>query len=200
MTADVVQFSDHARVRHSAKALKPNMDSSTDMPLLSAAERSRKKYCKGMRLRDRQLQTADVLTPAKEATVPAPPSWSMSSSAELVMPLISSRYVKKSRGHALEISRNVDSCQDDCMSDDIAAIARRLTITREALGLSAAELCRQINCKPNRWSQYEAGERKITIEIANRLCDLYAVTLDWIYRGNAAMLPAALHAKMRKAA
>lgn len=73
-------------------------------------------------------------------------------------------------------------------------------MTREALDLSAADLCRQIGCKPNRWSQYEGGERKITLEVAIALCDEFGLSLDWIYRANPAQLPHALRLKMRQVA
>lgn len=76
------------------------------------------------------------------------------------------------------------------------SIAKRLQMTREALELSKAELCRGIGCKHPRWSQYESGDRRITLEIADKLCEKYGVTLDWIYRGNMSALPSALHHKL----
>lgn len=78
-------------------------------------------------------------------------------------------------------------------------IGKRIGDTREALGVNAAELCKIIDCAPNRWSQYESGKRRITIDIANALCDQYGVTLDWIYRGNPAGLPHALRMKIADA-
>jgi|1185.fasta_scaffold365834_1 transcriptional regulator with XRE-family HTH domain len=60
----------------------------------------------------------------------------------------------------------------------MASLAARLKLTREALGLSAAELCRSIDIKPNRWFQYENGERPITLEVANALCDQFGLSLD----------------------
>lgn len=86
------------------------------------------------------------------------------------------------------------------MVESSKALAKRLKLTREALDLSAAELCARIDVKPNRWSQYESGERRITIEVANRLCDEFGLSLDWIYRANPAQLPHALRIKMRQAA
>jgi len=86
------------------------------------------------------------------------------------------------------------------MAESLKSLSARLKMTREALDLSAADLCRQIKCKPNRWSQYEGGERRITLEVANALCDTFGVSLDWIYRANPAQLPHALRLKMRQAA
>lgn len=86
------------------------------------------------------------------------------------------------------------------MAESLKSLAARLKLTREALGLTAAELCRQIGCKPNRWSQYEGAERRVTLEVANALCDEFGLSLDWIYRANPAQLPHALRLKMRQAA
>ena len=80
------------------------------------------------------------------------------------------------------------------------ALGRRLELTREALGLTAAQLCKRINCKANRWSQYESGERRITLEIADRLCDEFGLSLDWIYRGNRALLPDVIRVKIPRIA
>ena len=86
------------------------------------------------------------------------------------------------------------------MRETQKSLGRRLAITREALELSAAELCKRIDCKQNRWSQYESGDRRITLEIAERLCDEFGLSLDWIYRGNRAMLPDAIRVKIPRVA
>ena len=86
------------------------------------------------------------------------------------------------------------------MAETLKSLANRLKLTREAIGISAADLCKRINVKPNRWSQYEGGERRITVEVANKLCDEFDLSLDWIYRANPAQLPHALRLKMRQAA
>lgn len=88
------------------------------------------------------------------------------------------------------------------MSTARADVAKRLKTLPDALDINAAELCRRINCKPNAWSQYVAqdGKRKITLAIANRLCDEFKLSLDWIYRGDASGLQARLIEKLREAA
>jgi transcriptional regulator with XRE-family HTH domain len=65
----------------------------------------------------------------------------------------------------------------------------RLRHTREALGLNQREFAMRANLKPNRYSQYETGARQLTIEAAQRICDEYGVTLDWLYRGDRSRLP-----------
>lgn len=86
------------------------------------------------------------------------------------------------------------------MVEPSKALAKRLKMTREAIGISAADLCKRIKVKPNRWSQYESGERRITVAVANKLCDEFDLSLDWIYRANPAQLPHALRLKMPQAA
>ena len=68
-------------------------------------------------------------------------------------------------------------------------IATRLRHTREALGLKQREFARRANLKANRYSQYESGTRSLTIDAAQRICDEYGVTLDWLYRGDRSRLP-----------
>jgi ribosome-binding protein aMBF1 (putative translation factor) len=116
------------------------------------------------------------------------------------MELYSSRSVNKSSVHALAIEKCWFADFNRGVPQTLKSIAIRLKSTREAIGVTAAELCRQINCKPNRWSQYESGDRKITVEVADRLCDEYGLTLDWIYRANPAGLPHRIHIKLRQIA
>lgn len=75
-------------------------------------------------------------------------------------------------------------------------IAKRLVALREAVAPNAADLCRRTGLAANRWSQYESGERPITLAAATILCDKYGVTLDWIYRGDDTGLPARLIEKL----
>ena len=71
---------------------------------------------------------------------------------------------------------------------------------RVALGMKAVQIAASVDCKPNRWSQYETGERPLTLEIANRLVDEYGVTLDWLYRGDRAALRGDLRERIPRAA
>ena len=69
------------------------------------------------------------------------------------------------------------------------SIAKRLVALRGALDISAAAMCRTTGMTANRWSQYENGGRRITLDAAVLLCEKYGVTLDWIYRGDESGLP-----------
>lgn len=81
-------------------------------------------------------------------------------------------------------------------------IVKRLQTLPEALDISAAELCRRIKCKPNAWSGYvkEDGKRVVTRPVANRLCDEFKLSLDWIYRGDTSGLQASLIKRLNEAA
>ena len=105
------------------------------------------------------------------------------------MLLDSSHNVKMSTDHGSAIEYHQPVSFNKGMVESSKALAKRLELTREALGISAADLCKRIKIKPNRWSQYESGERRITVEVANRLCDEFDLSLDWIYRANPAQLP-----------
>lgn len=89
---------------------------------------------------------------------------------------------------------------DGFMPDTLKAMGRRLKITREALELSAAELCKRIDCAPNRWSQYESGKRAITVPVAIALCEEFGLSLDWIYRADPSRIPHEVRIRMRQAA
>jgi transcriptional regulator with XRE-family HTH domain len=70
----------------------------------------------------------------------------------------------------------------------IRAIGHRLLLTRQAVGLGQSEFCARAKIKPNTYNQYEKGRFRPTIDNAIALCETYNLTLDWIYRGNAAGL------------
>jgi transcriptional regulator with XRE-family HTH domain len=78
------------------------------------------------------------------------------------------------------------------MLGDLRTIAARLALLRRALGLSQAELCRQIGVATNRWNQFETGKRRVTLPVAAKLKDIYGASLDWIYVGDSAGVPQAL--------
>ncbi len=186
----VLQFPRHARPSTKSVGLKPKTEG-------SAAGRSRRvraslsvrKFSDGMVPRARQLLTADAPTPANAAAAAVPPNASITSSTDLSMPPYTSQPVKVSRGHDTAIDGEVGLGFKIPMPKDPKVIGPRLELTREALELSAAQLCRRIDCAQNRWSQYESGERPITMEIADKLCDEFSLTLDWIYRGDRSGLP-----------
>lgn len=83
------------------------------------------------------------------------------------------------------------------MVESTKSLANRIKLTRVALEISAADLCKRIDVKPNRWSQYETGERRITPAVAIKLCEEFGLSMDWIYRADPSALPHSLRMKMR---
>jgi len=79
------------------------------------------------------------------------------------------------------------------VTDNNKEIARRLVLLRKSLGIaSQAEFCRKIGVAPNRWNQYESGERRITLDVVGKLRQRFGVTADWIYFGDESGLPGRL--------
>ncbi len=73
------------------------------------------------------------------------------------------------------------------MSDerpDYSDIGQRLRRLREAFGpTKQTEWCAKHNFNPAQWNNWERGARRISVDSAERLCEIYGLTLDWIYRG-----------------
>lgn len=66
----------------------------------------------------------------------------------------------------------------------VPKIARRLELSRRALGMTAAQLCRQSGIAPNTWSQWENGVGRPDLDGALQLTRTFGLTLDWIYEGD----------------
>lgn len=71
-------------------------------------------------------------------------------------------------------------------------VAARLKLTREALKLSQARLCKLTGIPTNTWNNAETGDNLLGLPNALRLCQVTGVTLEWIYRGNRFQLPQAI--------
>jgi DNA-binding XRE family transcriptional regulator len=83
-------------------------------------------------------------------------------------------------------------------NDSSEAIAKRLRLTREALGYTQAIMCKLIGSATNGQAgdNYESGRRRISLTHALRLCDSCGLSLDWIYRGNYQSLAVGLRDKI----
>lgn len=64
-------------------------------------------------------------------------------------------------------------------------IGRRLAGLRAAYGagLSKQEWAQRNGFNPTQYHNWESGLRRIPVDQAERLCDTYGLTLDWVYRG-----------------
>ena len=70
-----------------------------------------------------------------------------------------------------------------------ARIAARLSLVREAHGLTQTEFARRAGLGVSAWNNYESGRKRISIDAAIALCETYNLTLDYIYLGDASNLP-----------
>ena len=82
----------------------------------------------------------------------------------------------------------------------MAEIGRRLELTRRALGLTQVMMGRLAGAISNgqAWGNYEAGNRRISIDHALALSRTLGVSLDWIYQGQMVNLPPELREKIQR--
>lgn len=90
----------------------------------------------------------------------------------------------------MSIIRLMKFTRPETISND--AIAQRLVVTREALGLRQGEFAARADIAANTYNQYEQGKNRISLDKAIALCDEFGMTLDWIYRGEPSGLKVAL--------
>ncbi len=76
-------------------------------------------------------------------------------------------------------------------------VVKRLVLLRRALGYTQAFLAGLLDCAPQAWANYEGGDRRISVDMALKLCAVTGVSLDWVYRGNMSMLPTELAEKIQ---
>jgi transcriptional regulator with XRE-family HTH domain len=68
-------------------------------------------------------------------------------------------------------------------SREFQEVGQRLRALRTGLGMSQRELCSEHGFSPAQYNNWERGARRLSIEYAQKLCDSYGLTLDYIYRG-----------------
>lgn len=85
----------------------------------------------------------------------------------------------------------------DDIGDLATDVARRLVLTRTALGLDQQEFGTRAGLSQPQYNQFEKGKRRLSLTAALHLCDTYNVTLDWLYRGDPSNLPHRLAVAIR---
>jgi ribosome-binding protein aMBF1 (putative translation factor) len=137
-----------------------------------ASSSTKNQLAAGIEPRVRPVETTDLVTPRSSAILQVPPSADRQPSMS---------------------SQNANGVD---MPMTPKNVGRRLLRTREALGLSQAEFCRQIGVERNLYNPFEKGRRRITIGVAMKIRDRYGITLDWIYAGEPHALPSDLYHKL----
>lgn len=152
----------------------------------------------GMYPRARQLLTTGASTPMPLATAVVPPSSSMILPAD--MAAYTSRRVKIVKPHELDGDFCAAAWTIHPMANTAAEIGARLEAMHAALSVSQADVCRATGISENRYSQYVNGKRPLTLDAALKIVGAYGVTLDWLFLGNPAALPAHIHKQLARVA
>jgi transcriptional regulator with XRE-family HTH domain len=63
------------------------------------------------------------------------------------------------------------------------AIAERLKLLRESLGLSQTDMASLVGTSCQAWNNFERGRRRISVDQATKVCEKAGASLDWIYYG-----------------
>ncbi len=77
-------------------------------------------------------------------------------------------------------------------------VAARLTMTREALGLSQAEICRRSGIAKSAWNNAETADNRLSLNDAIRLWEAFEIDLRWTFLGKIGGLPHDLAKKVEK--
>lgn len=89
----------------------------------------------------------------------------------------------------------------DDTGDEARDIARRLRLTREALGYDERMqklFAEEAGLTQAHYNKFDTGSRPLSLGAAMKLCHRYGLTLDWLYRGDPSGLPYALHMKIKE--
>jgi len=89
----------------------------------------------------------------------------------------------------------------DDIGDFAADVARRLRLTRTALGYpnrQQSDFAAESGIAQSHYNKFETGERRLTLTIAMKLCHRWGITLDWLFRGDPSGLPAKLWNEIRE--
>jgi transcriptional regulator with XRE-family HTH domain len=77
-------------------------------------------------------------------------------------------------------------------------VAARLTLTREALGLSQAEICRRSGIAKSAWNNAETADNRLSLNDAIKLWEAFEIDLRWTFLGKIGGLPHDLAKKVEK--
>jgi transcriptional regulator with XRE-family HTH domain len=81
---------------------------------------------------------------------------------------------------------------------DLIEIGHRLRRLRMALGRNQREMAEVAGMPPPVWNGCEKGTRPLQVYQALRLAAMFGASLDWIYRGDIAMMPQYLMGKIQE--
>lgn len=83
---------------------------------------------------------------------------------------------------------------------EIEETAARLKAARLAINPNQTEFANEAGLSQHRYNQYETGSRALTLDAAIKLHKRYGLSLDWLFRGETAMMPHGLVERLRREA
>ena len=63
---------------------------------------------------------------------------------------------------------------------------------RLALQFTSGDFAASVDVAPNTYSQWESGARLLDTLAAIRICETHKLSMDWLFRGDAFVLPAGI--------
>lgn len=80
----------------------------------------------------------------------------------------------------------------------IRQTAERLRLAQEAIDPNQTRFAERAGLPQPKFANYisRSNPRPLTIDSALKLCEEYGLSLDWLYRGNPAFMPAGLLSKI----
>jgi len=170
----VIQF--HAR--------NPKAARSTRRPRSLSARSNLSKYLEGTEPRATQPHTVEGFVPAHLAIAAGPPIISITSAGVLSMPQRSAQFAKLS----ILRKKGMVNSHFPMYTEEMARILRykhiggRLKSLQEMLGIvRQKDMALLAGVEEGNYSQFISGERRISLNAAERLRSATGVTLDWIY-------------------
>ena len=79
--------------------------------------------------------------------------------------------------------------------ESLDEIARRLRFLRSRITANQSEFARLHDIAVNTWNNYEQGVSRIRVDEAKKMSKAYGVSLDFIYMGITALLPAQIYSE-----
>lgn len=72
--------------------------------------------------------------------------------------------------------------------NDVEAIAARIVLLRKKRKWSPATAYKACDISKTTWNNYEQGVSRPRLDHGASICEVFGVTLDWLYTGNTAGL------------
>jgi transcriptional regulator with XRE-family HTH domain len=172
-----------------------------EIPRARASATKAPQYADGMPPRARQLLTVEAATPRSPATLPVPPSASMTESAFASIDAELLRKLRSGQEFA-ECEKTISTSHAGIcsMRSDPTEMAIRLAATRKALGYEGqTEFCEEIEVGLNTYNPFEKAKRLISLGVAIKIKARFGVPLDWTILGDMAFLPTSISKSYREA-